>query len=167
MPDTPTEQRVEAAFLYHAGLSYRRVESVIGRSYEAVCQWYHKLAHLFNPDPGHHSTVRIAETKLNVEETEVYVWVVLDVEMFEIIHIEISPGRSDLDALLFIKQVLKRFRGDLVVLVNRSPWSHWPLDGLCLCESDRETWGERSRVEAWFGLLKYRTWLFYNRFRPL
>ena len=34
--DTPTEQRVEDAFLYHAGLSYRRVERVIGRSYEAV-----------------------------------------------------------------------------------------------------------------------------------
>lgn len=33
---TPTEQRLEAAFLYHAGLSYRRVERVVGRSYEAV-----------------------------------------------------------------------------------------------------------------------------------
>ncbi|WP_256545626.1 hypothetical protein [Halobellus inordinatus] len=33
--DTPTELRVEAAFLYHAGLSYRRVKKVIGRSYEA------------------------------------------------------------------------------------------------------------------------------------
>jgi len=36
--DTPTEQRVEAAFLYHAGLSYRRVERVVGRSYKAVRQ---------------------------------------------------------------------------------------------------------------------------------
>jgi len=26
--DTPTEQRVRAAFLYHAGLSHRRVEEV-------------------------------------------------------------------------------------------------------------------------------------------
>jgi len=34
--DTPTEQPVEAAFLYHAGLSYRRVERVVGRSYEVV-----------------------------------------------------------------------------------------------------------------------------------
>jgi putative transposase len=30
--DTPTEQRVEAAVLYHAGLSYRRVERTVGRS---------------------------------------------------------------------------------------------------------------------------------------
>lgn len=27
---TPTEQRVKPAFLYHAGLSYRRVERVVG-----------------------------------------------------------------------------------------------------------------------------------------
>ncbi|MFB6187925.1 MAG: hypothetical protein ABEI86_13815, partial [Halobacteriaceae archaeon] len=38
------------------------------------------------------------------------------------------------------------------------------LDDLDLCESRRETWGERSLVEGWFGLLKYRTRLFYNRF---
>ena len=162
--DTPTEKRVEAAFLYHAGLSYRRVEKVIGRSYEAVRQWYHRLAHLFDPEPDHHSTIAIDETKLKVEETEVYVWAAIDVETFEVIHIEVSPGRSDLDALLFIKQVLKRCRGDPVVLVDRGPWYNWPLDDLELCESRRETWGERSLVEAWFGLLKYRTRLFYNRF---
>ena len=90
--DTPTEQRVEAAFLYHAGLSYRRVEKVIGRSYEAVRQWYHKLAHLFDPEPDHHSTVAIDKTKLNVEETEAYVWAALDVETFEVVHIEVCPA---------------------------------------------------------------------------
>lgn len=45
------EQLVEAAFLYHAGLSYRRVERIVGGSYEAVRQWYHRLAHLFDPGP--------------------------------------------------------------------------------------------------------------------
>ena len=162
--DTPTEQRVEAAFLYHAGLSYRRVERVVGRSYEAVRQWYHRLAHLFDPDPDYHSTVAIDETKLKVEETEVYVWAAVDVETFEVIHIEVSPGRSELDALLFVKQVLKRCRGEPVVLVDRGPWYNWALDDLDLCDSLRETWGERSLIEAWFGLLKYRTRLFYSRF---
>ena len=38
------------------------------------------------------------------------------------------------------------------------------LDDLDLCKSRRETWGERSLVEAWFGLFKYRTRLFYSRF---
>ena len=84
---------------------------VVGRSYEAVRQWYHRLAHLFEPDLNYHSTVAIDETKLKIEESEVYVWGAVDVETFEVIHIEVSPGRSDLDALLFVKQVLKRCRG--------------------------------------------------------
>ncbi|WP_373675562.1 DDE-type integrase/transposase/recombinase [Halopenitus sp. H-Gu1] len=104
-------------------------------------QWYHRLAHLFAPDPDSHSTVAIDETKPKVEETEVYVWAAIDVDTFDIIHIEDSPGRSDLDALLFIKQVLKRCRGDPVVLVDRGPWYNWALDDLELCESRRKTWG--------------------------
>ena len=133
--DMPTEQRVEAAFLYHAGLSYRRVERVIRRSYKAVRQWYHRLAYLFDPDPDYHSTVAIDETKLKIEETEVYVWAGVDMETFEVIHIEVFRGRSDLDALLFVKQVLKRCRGEPVVLVDRGPWYNWALDDLDLCDS--------------------------------
>ena len=71
--DTPTEQRVEAAFLYHVGLSYRRVERVVGRSHEAVRQWYHRLAHLFEPEPDYHGTVAVDETKVSIEDNEVYV----------------------------------------------------------------------------------------------
>lgn len=39
--DTPPEQRVVVAFLYHAGLSYRKIEPFVDRSYEAIRQWYH------------------------------------------------------------------------------------------------------------------------------
>lgn len=155
--DTPTDKRVEAVFLYHAGLSYRRVERVVGRSHEAVRQWYHRLAHLFEPDPDNHATVAVGETKVSVEDDEVYVWAAVDVGTFEVVHIEVSPGRSDLDALLFLKTVLKRCRGQPVIIVDRGPWDNWALDDLDLCESRRETWGERSLVEAWFGLFKYRT----------
>jgi len=132
--DKPTEQRVEAAFLYHSGLSYRRVQRVVGRSYEAVRQWYHRLANLFDPNPNYHSTVAIDETKLKVEETEVYVWAAVDLDTFEVIPIEFSPGRYDLDASLFVNQVLKRYRGDPAILVDRGPWYNWALDDLEVCE---------------------------------
>lgn len=33
--ETSTVQRVEAAFLYHAGSSYRQVERIVGLSHEA------------------------------------------------------------------------------------------------------------------------------------
>jgi putative transposase len=66
--DTPTDQRVEAAVPYHAGLSYRRVEWVVGRSHEAVRQWYHRLAHLFEPEPDYHATFAVDETKVSVAD---------------------------------------------------------------------------------------------------
>jgi len=81
--DTPTGQCVEAAFLYHDGLTYRRVEEVVGRSYEAGRQRYHRLAHLFDPEPDHHATVAIDETKVSVEDNEVYVWAAVNVDTFE------------------------------------------------------------------------------------
>jgi hypothetical protein len=34
--DTSTERRILAASLYYAGLSYRRFESFVDRSYEAI-----------------------------------------------------------------------------------------------------------------------------------
>jgi putative transposase len=126
--DTPTDQRVEMAFLYHAGLSYRRVERGVGRLHEDVRQWYHRLAHLFDPDPDYHATVAVDEPKVSVEDDEVYVWAAVDVDTFEVVHIEVSPGRSDFDVLLFLKPMLTRCRGQPEIVVDRGPWDNWALD---------------------------------------
>lgn len=162
--DTPTEERVRAAFLYYVGLSYRRVGELLGHSHEAVRQWYHRLAELFEPEPDDHQTVAVDETKVRVEDRDVFVWAAVDVQTLEAIHVEVSPGRSDLDALLFLDTVLERCTGRPTILVDRGRWYNWALDDLDLdCDARRETWGNRSLVEAWFGLLKYRTLLFYSR----
>ena len=108
--DTPTEQRVLGAFLYHAGLSYRQVEQVVERSYEAVRQWYQRLSHLFHFD-GDHQTVAVDETKMKLENEEVYVWAAVDTESFEVIHVDVSQGRSSLDASLFLRELLRRCSG--------------------------------------------------------
>jgi transposase-like protein len=120
---------------------------------------------LFDPEPDRHGAIAVDETKVKIEDQEIYVWAAIDVETFEVVHVEVSPGRSDLDAFLFLKTVLARCRGEPVVLADRGPWYNWPLDDLDLpCESRRETWGERSLVEAWFFVFKYRTLLFFDRF---
>ena len=163
--DVPPEQRVEAAFLYHLGLSYREVGEWLGHSHQAVHEWYTALADLFEPAPDEHGTVVVDETKVAVEDREVYVWAVIDRHTYEVIHVEASPGRSDLDALLFLRTVLRRCRGRPVVAVDRGPWYNWCLDELDLdCEARRETWGDRSLVESWFGLFKLRTRQFFDRF---
>jgi putative transposase len=58
--------------------------------------------------------------------------------------------------LLFLNDVLKRCRDRPLVRVDRGPWYDCPLD--CFeCGVERETWENRSLIEAWFGLFKYRT----------
>jgi hypothetical protein len=74
-------------------------------------QLYNRLVHPFDPDLDYHLTVAIDEIKLRVEETEIYVRVADDVETFGIIRIEVSPGGSDFNTLLF----LNKFSSGVVV----------------------------------------------------
>lgn len=131
--DTPTERRVLAGFLYHAGASFRRIKPFVERSHVAVHDWYHRLAYLFEPDHDRRSAVAVDETTLDIEDEEVYVWATVDVDTFEVLHIEISPGRSSLDALLFLKEMLRYCHGQPVILADRGEWYDWPLD-LFTCE---------------------------------
>ena len=71
--------------------------------------------------PDYHATVAVDETKVSVEDDEVYVWAAVDVDTFEVVHIEVSPGRSDLNATLFLRTVPKRCRGQAMTVVNRGP----------------------------------------------
>lgn len=119
--DTPTQRRVLAASLYHAGLSYRKIEPFVGRSHEAVRQWFHRLKHLFEPDCRERDEVAVDETKVEVDGEEVYVWAAVDCETLEVLAVEVSPGRSSLDALLFLKEVLKRCRGRPAPAGDRGP----------------------------------------------
>lgn len=73
---------------------------------------------------------------------EVYVWAAVDCDTPEVLAVDISPGRSSLDALLFRKEVLARCRGRPLVRADRGPWYDWPLE-LLECEYERETWGTR------------------------
>ena len=92
--DTPIEQRVLAGFVYHAGLSFRRIEPFVDVCHVAVHDWYHRLEHLFEPDRDRREAVAVDETKLDIEDEEVSVRAAVDVDTFEVLHIEVSPGRS-------------------------------------------------------------------------
>jgi len=61
------------------------------------------MAHLFEPEPNSHGAVAVDETKVSVENDQVYVWAAVDVDSFEVVHIEVSPGRSNLDTLMFAR----------------------------------------------------------------
>jgi putative transposase len=96
---------------------------------------------------------------IKVDAEEVCVWAGIDVETVQVVHVDVSPGRSSLDALLFLKTVMNRCRGKLLVNVDRGPWYNWALD-LLNCDYEKETFGERSLSESVFGLFKYRILIF-------
>jgi putative transposase len=161
--DTPLCRRVLGTFLYHAGLSYRKIEPFVERSYEAIRQWFHRLKQLFEPDCRDRQVVAVDETKIEIDGEEVYVWAAVDCDTLEVLSVDVSSGRSGLDALLFLKEVMKRCRGGPRVRAARGPGFGWAL-GLLECDYVRETWGNRSLIEAWFGLFKYQTRRFWYRF---
>ncbi len=76
-----------------------------------------------------------------------YVWAAVDCDTFEVLTVEVSPGRSSLNALLFLKDVLERCHGQPAPAGDRGPWYDWPLE-LLNCEYERETWGNRPLLEV-------------------
>ncbi|MFC7157623.1 DDE-type integrase/transposase/recombinase [Halomarina halobia] len=133
--DTPLRRRVLTAFLYHAGLSCRKIEPFVDRSHEAIRQWFHRLKHLFESDCRQRDEIAIDETTVEIDGEEVYVWAAVDRATLEVLAVDVSPGRSSLDALLFLREVLKRCRGRPLVRADRGPRYDWPLD---LLECDDE-----------------------------
>lgn len=65
--DTPTEERVEAAFLYLLGLSYREVGEYLGVSQQAVNEWFTALFDLFEPEPDKYGEIVVEESNVAVE----------------------------------------------------------------------------------------------------
>ena len=123
--DIPMEWRVLATFLYHAGLSYRRIEPFVDRLYEALRQWFHRLKHLFEPDCQDRQEVTVAETKIEIDGSEHYVWASADCETLKILSVETSPSRSSLGELRFLNDGLAQCRGRSLVRADRGPWYGW------------------------------------------
>jgi len=66
------ERRVLAAFLYYAGLSYRKIVSSVDRSYEGIRQWFHRLNGLFEPKCRDRQEVAVEETKSKLTARTLY-----------------------------------------------------------------------------------------------
>lgn len=102
------------------------------------------------------------ETKIRLENQEFFLWAALNPETMEIVHVQVSKGRSGLDALTFLSKMLRRCENKPEVRVDGGPWYPWALKRLGL-EFRQQTFGKRSPVESLFGVLKRHTRRFWNR----
>lgn len=116
-----------AAFLYHAGLSYHRIERFVERSHERVQQWLHQLEHLFERECQTQFEAPVNETKVRVNGTEVLVWVTIDYEISKACMLMSHPAGSSLDALLLLREALQRCRGCPLLRIDRAGYK-WPLE---------------------------------------
>jgi len=139
-----------------------QARTVVGACHVAVHDWYHRLEHLVEPDRGRREAVAVDETKRDIEDQTVSVWAAVDGDTFDVRHIEVSPGRSSRDALLVLTDGLTYCRGQPAPSADRGGWDDWPRD-LLECNGRGETWGDRSLIEAWIGLLTYRIIPFRHR----
>jgi len=95
---------VFGALTYHAGASYRKTAALLDVSHEAVRQWFLRLESLFQPLRQTRPIVAVDETKVSVDGRQVFCWTAVDVQTFEIVHIDVTPDRSGLDACCFSRQ---------------------------------------------------------------
>ncbi|MDB2239123.1 DDE-type integrase/transposase/recombinase [Halorubrum ezzemoulense] len=96
------------------------------------------MKHFFGLDCLDRKEVAVDETKTEIDGTEYYVWAAVDCETLEVLVIEVTPGRSSLDALLFLKSAPERYRGRPAPAGDRGPWYDWLLE-LLEYKHERET----------------------------
>ena len=122
-----------AALLYHLGLSYRRVsfsfESVF--SYESVRLWYRKIGgNLPSPDRIQRHLIAVDETKLKIQGVHVFVWSAIDVQRYEVLAIKATASRTELETILFLKELLKYCLNRPIILVDHGPAMQNVFQGL-------------------------------------
>jgi putative transposase len=70
-------------------------------------------------EPRCRRCIAFDETKLSVKGVHVYVWSAVDVDSRELLVLEVSYGRSCLNALAFLKKALRMCTNKPLVIVDR------------------------------------------------
>ena len=156
-----------AILIYQAGLSYRKTRRVLNLieefSHESVGKWYTKCKELFDVKRRWRRAVAVDETKVKLENSQIYIWNAIDVDSRVILAVHVSETRTTLDAIYFLKRVLERCENKPLILVDKGPWYRFALERLGL-QYKHQRFGERNAIEQWYGLLKSRLKSFWKRF---
>jgi len=149
--------------------SCRKVSRVLSLALEPISKSdVHYLARIVSSriiiasKPRYRRCIAVDETRLRVKKVWVYVWSAVDVDSGELLALDVSYGRSCLNAITFLKKTLKLCSNKPLVIVDRGPWYRWALERLGL-EYRVERFGLRNRVERFFRYLKERTMVFHHK----
>jgi len=162
------EMKIHSVPLYFYGLSLRKASKFISLfekiSHESIRIHYHRIKRILKPpEMKKRRLIAIDETKLKLEDKQIFVWGAVDVDAGECLLIWATDGRCSFHAYAFLKDVLKFCENKPEVVVDRGFWYRWALKRLGLSYR-HETFGEKNAVEWFFSFLKSRTKMFFNRF---
>ena len=161
-----TSSRALGILLYHFGVSLRNCREVVSSfepvSHEAVRLWYHKAEGLFYVEKAFRRIIAIDETKIKINGKWHILWAAIDVDTWEVLGVWIMQGRASIEAYSFIRHVLTKCENSPKILVDGGPWYKPALKRLG-ADWEHVTFGLRNPIEQWFGILKHRINLFYNR----
>ncbi len=141
--------RALGVILYHFGISLRNTSLVISSfeqaSHEAVREWYLRAAKIFQVRKVKRKIIAIDETKIKINGKWRILWAAVDIENWDVLGVWVN-----------------RCENKPKILVDGGPWYPPALTRLGV-EWEHITFGLRNPVEQWFGILKHRINLFYNR----
>ncbi|PUA31122.1 MAG: hypothetical protein B9J98_07750 [Candidatus Terraquivivens tikiterensis] len=120
-----------------------------------------RFSKLYSPSKRNRRLVAIDEAVVKINGYRCHLWAAIDVDSREVLAVYVSRGRSMLNALIFLKRVLKACDNKPVIVVDRGPWYQYALKRLGI-EYFHETFGQRNKIERFFREIKERTRRFYN-----
>jgi transposase-like protein len=129
--------------MFHGGC--RRVSKVLSMVLEPISKSaVHYIAKRVSEirvskEPRYRRCIAVGETKLSVKGVYVYVWSAVDVDSKELLALEASYGRSNLNALTFLKKALKMCTNKPLVIVDKGPWYRWASERFGLDYSMRSS----------------------------
>jgi len=158
--------KILAALLYFFGLSLRRTSQFLSLfqeiSHESVRIYYHRVKKVIKPPIRRkRELIAVDETKIKLENKQIFVWSARDAETGECLFIWASENRS-FEAYVFLREVLRCCDNKPEFVVDRGFWYLWALKRLGL--KYRHEIEDRNTIESFFSSLKGRTKRFNNRF---
>jgi transposase-like protein len=153
-------------YIFHG--SFRKVSKELSILFEPISKsTIHKLVKKFleiikiSIKPKKRKRIAIDETVIKLKGRKCFIWAAFDLENREIITMDVSLGRSELDAYLFLSKVKSKCKGKLPeIITDRGPWYNI-VKSLGFSHS-YSTFSLRNPVERLFRYLKERSKVFYN-----
>jgi transposase-like protein len=152
------------------GLSYRKIKQKLEFLYgvKVAISSIHSWVKSFQEKVGvpvdkkERTQIAIDETVVKSRDRRLYLWSAIDLKNGELVAFDVSVGRSELDAMLFLYKIKVKCKGKLPVLVtDKGPWYNETINRVGF-DCIHNAFSIRNPIEQFFKLVKDRTRVFYN-----